>query len=130
MKNIVLIFLIIVSILIIINRFSALSLSSQNKINTKVDSSIEEVDIKSERFMFSPMLVRLKRGRAVKLVLSTYDVQHGIFQHDLKINLSAYPGQPAETIIIPEKIGEYTVDCSLYCGVDHNKMKMTFIVYE
>ena len=80
--------------------------------------------------MFSPMLVRLKKGKAVKLVFSTYDVQHGIFQPDLKINLSAFPGKPAETIIIPDKIGEYTVECSLYCGVDHNKMKMTFIIYE
>lgn len=135
MKNILLISLIIVSIFIIINRLSVLSiikyrLSNQAFIKNKINSSIEEINIISERYMFSPMLVRLKRGKTVRLVLSTYDVQHGIFQPDLKINLSAYPGKPAETIIKPDKVGEYTVTCSLYCGVDHNKMKMTFIVYE
>jgi len=135
MKNISLILLVFVGVIIIARGFDYLStfkykLSNQHKINSTVDSSIEEIDIKSERYMFSPMLVRLKKGKAVKLVLSTYDVQHGIFQPDLKINLSAYPGKPAETIIVPNIVGEYTVTCSLYCGVDHNKMKMTFMIYE
>lgn len=112
--------------------FSKLQFSffNQNKIRISGNDSIEEISIKSERFMFSPMFIRLKRGKAVKLVLSTYDVQHGITQSDLKIYLSAYPGKPSETVIIPDKIGEYTTTCSLYCGVDHNKMKMTFVVGE
>ncbi len=93
-----------------------------------ISSSIEEINITSEQYMFSPMLVRLKKGKMVKLVLTTYDVQHGIFQPDLKLNLAAYPGKPAEAIITPDKTGEFTVACSLYCGSDHDKMKMSFIV--
>lgn len=92
--------------------------------------NIETVDIISERYMFAPTLVRLKRGRMVRLTLKTVDVQHGIAVSDLKINLEAYPGRPAETIITPDKIGEYTTNCSLYCGENHNKMKITFMVYE
>jgi cytochrome c oxidase subunit 2 len=134
MKNISII-LILIIVSIIVERLFFLSKIqyqsfNQNKTNTAVNNSIDEINIISERYMFSPMLVRLKRGKTVRLVLSTYDVQHGIFQPDLKINLSAYPGKPAENIIEPDKVGEYTVTCSLYCGVDHNKMKMTFIVYE
>lgn len=92
--------------------------------------NIETVDIISERYMFAPTLVRLKKGRMVRLTLRTVDVQHGVAVSDLKINLEAYPGKPAETIIKPDKIGEYTTNCSLYCGESHNKMKITFVVYE
>ncbi len=96
----------------------------------KTDPNIEIINIKSERYMFFPTMIRLQKGKTYKLTLSTLDVQHGIFQPDLKLNLSAFPGKADENIITPEKVGEYTTGCSLYCGVDHNKMKLTFIVYE
>lgn len=99
-----------------------------SKTGIRLSSPIEEINITSERYMFSPMLVRLKKGKTVKLVLTTYDVQHGLYQPDLKLNLSAYPSKPAEAIITPDKTGEFTVACSLYCGSDHDKMKMSFIV--
>lgn len=102
--------------------------SIKSKTGSRVGLPIEEINITSERYMFSPMLVRLKKGKTVKLVLTTYDVQHGLFQPDLKLNLEAYPGKPAETIITPDKTGEFTVACALYCGSDHDKMKMSFIV--
>lgn len=135
MKNIVVIIVFLVSISIIFLGLYSLStihfnLPNKHAAKSKTNSSLEEVDIMSERFMFSPMMVRLKKGRPVKLILTTYDVPHGIFEPDLKINLSASAGQPAETVIIPDKIGEFTVSCSLYCGADHDKMKMTFIVDE
>jgi heme/copper-type cytochrome/quinol oxidase subunit 2 len=103
---------------------------NQTKIMEKANNTIKEIHIFSEQYMFSPMYIRLKKGRKIRLVLTTNDVQHGIFLPDLKINLSAYPGKPAETVIIPDKKGEFTVVCSLYCGVDHNKMMMTFAVEE
>jgi len=93
-------------------------------------SNIETIDIISEKYMFSPTLIPLKRGKRVKLTLRTYDVQHGISVPELGISLLAYPGRPAEIIVVPEKIGEFTTNCSLYCGVDHNKMKLTFKIYE
>jgi len=135
MKNISLIIVLIVGISLITSELLAFSiiqqkLFNQNKIKKKVNNTIEEIHILSERYMFSPMLVRLKKGRKVRLVLTTNDVQHGIFLSDLKINLSAYPGKPAETVIIPDKTGEFTIACSLYCGIDHNKMMITFTVEE
>lgn len=102
----------------------------------KADSSsknalgIKTIDIISERYMFSPTLIPLKRGERVRLTLSTYDVQHGITVPELGISLLAYPGKPDETTIIPEKVGEFSTNCSLYCGKDHDKMKLTFKVYE
>lgn len=93
-------------------------------------SNIETIDIISERYMFSPMLISLKKGKAVKLTLKTNDVQHGIELSELGISLLAYPGRPAETTITPEKIGEFTTNCSLYCGSEHNIMKLTFRVNE
>lgn len=96
----------------------------------RVVSNIETIEILSERYMFSPTLIPLKKGKTIRLILTTVDVQHGISLPELNINLSAYPGKPAETIITPEKIGEFTTNCSLYCGTDHNKMKLTFQVRE
>ena len=94
------------------------------------DLNVTTIDIIAERYMFAPTLIRLKKGERIKLTLNTVDVQHGIFVPELNISLNAYPGRPAKTIITPDKIGEYTTNCSLYCGKDHNKMKITFMVYE
>ncbi|MEO6508744.1 MAG: hypothetical protein ABIO02_02215 [Patescibacteria group bacterium] len=95
---------------------------------TKMKDSLDEVDIMAERFMFSPMMVRLRKGRSTKIVLTTNDVQHGLNVPQLNLNLSAYPGRPAEAMITPQLTGEFTASCSLYCGDKHSDMKMTFIV--
>ncbi len=107
-----------------INRFDLLRNSNLKKGRTSAD----EITITSERYMFSPMLVRLKKGKKVKLHLITYDIPHGIFQSDLNLNISAYPGKPAEVTLIPTIAGEFTASCSLYCGENHDNMKMSFIV--
>ena len=128
-------FLLVVIIILTVVAIKFIVLSQPN-LARKADSvnndalSIETIDIISEKYMFSPTLIPLKRGKRVKLTLRTYDVQHGISVPELGISLSAYPGRPAEIIVVPEKIGEFTTNCSLYCGVDHNKMKLTFKIYE
>jgi heme/copper-type cytochrome/quinol oxidase subunit 2 len=124
---------VIISLMLAVMKFTNLSQTNETQKGDSVSNDalrIETINIISEKYMFSPTLIPLKRGVRVRLTLSTYDVQHGITVPELGISLLAYPGKPAETTIIPEKVGEFTTNCSLYCGKDHDKMKLTFKVYE
>ena len=102
LKYIVLAGLAVVSITIYF--MNTISIQSNNTTSAEqIASDIETITIISERYMFSPMLIPLKKGKTIKLVLKTVDVQHGISLPELGINLLAYPGKPAESIVIPEK---------------------------
>jgi cytochrome c oxidase subunit II len=80
----------------------------------------------------SPIL-RLPRGRPVKLELRSKDVIHSFWVPQFGQKMDALPyveeyPHPNELVITPTKLGTYPVICTELCGLGHSLMRSTVIV--
>lgn len=61
-------------------------------------------------------------NKAVKLDLISTDVIHGLSIPAFRVKEDVVPGKYNYTWFIPQKIGDYDIFCSAYCGVRHSYM--------
>ena len=90
-------------------------------------ASPQRVEITAKRFAFTPGEITLKKGQPVVLVLKSTDAGHGLRIRDLGVDMKVKAGQTAETTITPDKVGDFTGHCSVFCGSGHGSM--TIIVH-
>ena len=86
------------------------------------------VDISAKKFEFTPNVVKLKKGEAVTLRISTTDRPHGLLVKAFGVDLDAAPGKPDEITFTPAAAGTFPAICDHYCGSGHGNMKMTVVV--
>ena len=90
----------------------------------------ERVEITAKRFAFTPDQVTLKRGQPVVIVLKDADAPHGLRFRELGIDIKAGKGKTAEVPFTPTKVGDFTGQCSVFCGSGHGRMKLVLHVVE
>jgi cytochrome c oxidase subunit 2 len=61
-------------------------------------------------------------GRAIKLNISSNDVIHSFFLPAFRIKVDAVKGMPTYAWFYADKVGEYDIECTEYCGVNHSAM--------
>lgn len=61
-------------------------------------------------------------GRAIKLNISSLDVLHSFFVPAFRIKVDAVKGMSTYTWFYADELGEYDIECTEYCGVDHSAM--------
>lgn len=61
-------------------------------------------------------------GQAVKLNISSIDVVHSFFLPAYRVKVDAVKGMSTYAWFPADKIGEYDIQCTEYCGVDHSAM--------
>lgn len=61
-------------------------------------------------------------GRAIKLNISSLDVLHSFFIPAFRIKVDAVKGMPTYAWFFADEVGEYDIQCTEYCGVDHSAM--------
>jgi cytochrome c oxidase subunit 2 len=61
-------------------------------------------------------------GRAIKLNISSIDVIHSFFLPAFRIKVDAVKGMPTYAWFYADKVGEYDIECTEYCGVNHSAM--------
>jgi cytochrome c oxidase subunit II len=61
-------------------------------------------------------------GKAVKLNISSWDVLHSFYIPSYRIKVDAVPGLTTYAWFNADKIGEYDIMCTEFCGVDHAYM--------
>jgi cytochrome c oxidase subunit 2 len=61
-------------------------------------------------------------GQAIKLNISSLDVIHSFFLPAFRIKVDAVKGMPTYAWFYADKTGEYDIECTEYCGVDHSAM--------
>ncbi len=61
-------------------------------------------------------------GRAIKLNISSLDVIHSFFLPAFRVKVDAVKGMPTYGWFYADKVGEYDIECTEYCGVDHSAM--------
>jgi len=61
-------------------------------------------------------------GKAIKLNISSVDVLHSLFIAAFRIKVDAVKGIPTYAWFFADKVGEYDIQCTEYCGVNHSAM--------
>ena len=61
-------------------------------------------------------------GQAIKLNISSIDVLHSFFVPAFRIKVDAVKGMEKYVWFQADEVGEYDIQCTEYCGVDHSAM--------
>jgi len=88
-------------------------------------ASPRRVEVTAQRYAFNPGEVTLKKGEPVILVLKSLDVSHGLRIRELGVEMKASKGATAEARFTPEKTGDFTAHCFVFCGAGHGTMTLT-----
>ena len=62
------------------------------------------------------------QGRAIKLNITSVDVLHSFFLPAFRIKVDAVRGMETYVWFFADEVGEYDIECTEYCGVDHSAM--------
>lgn len=77
---------------------------------------VYENDKETENEMVVPL------GKAIKLNISSLDVLHSFFIPAFRIKVDAVKGMPTYAWFLADEVGEFDIQCTEYCGVDHSAM--------
>jgi cytochrome c oxidase subunit 2 len=80
------------------------------------------------RFSFEPAEIRVARGEAVTLELSSMDVPMGFALADFGLRRDVLPGTVSRLEFTPDKRGEFLFHCDVFCGSGHEDMGGVLIV--
>ena len=61
-------------------------------------------------------------NKAIKLTLTSNDVNHAFFIPAFRVKKDVYPGTQRTTWFRANKLGEYDIACAEYCGLNHSYM--------
>jgi len=62
------------------------------------------------------------QGRAIKLNITSIDVLHSFFIPAFRVKVDAVKGMETYVWFFADEVGEYDIECTEYCGVDHSAM--------
>lgn len=62
------------------------------------------------------------QGHPVKLNISSLDVLHSFYLPAFRVKVDAVKGMPTYAWFYADEVGEYDIQCTEYCGVDHSAM--------
>ncbi len=86
------------------------------------------IPIRAQKFTYEPAEVTLKLNEPVMFQLTSADVVMGFSVPDFKTRATIIPGQTTEVPMTPDKIGEFTFLCDVFCGTGHENMEGTMRV--
>lgn len=88
----------------------------------------QRIEISAKRFSYSPGEITVKKGQPVTLVLKSLDVGHGLRLRDFGVDIKVKAGGTGEATFTPDKVGDFTGHCSVFCGSGHGSMTFTLHV--
>lgn len=91
-------------------------------------SAPRRIEVTASQFSFAPGEITLKKGQPVVLVLKSQDVAHGLRVRELNLALKVSEHGTAQAEITPQKTGDFTGHCYVFCGRGHGSMVLTFHV--
>ena len=82
----------------------------------------------AKKFTYEPAEVTLKLNEPVIFRLTSADVVMGFSVPDFKTRGTIIPGQTIDVAMTPDKLGEFTFLCDVFCGSGHENMEGTLRV--
>lgn len=89
-----------------------------------------EIKIVARKFEFDPRTITVQKGKPVRLVITSADVDHGIKIDELGINQKIPAHQTIKVDFTPDQVGRFEFKCSVVCGSGHDDMVGELIVVE
>ena len=80
------------------------------------------IKISAKRFEYSPGELKLKKGERVVLELTSRDVVMGFNLPDFNVRGDMIPGKVTRVEFTPDKTGDFTFLCDIFCGSGHEEM--------
>nr|WP_318284085.1 cytochrome C oxidase subunit II [Paenibacillus xylanexedens] len=87
----------------------------------------EKLVIKASNYEFDQPEYHLKKGVPVNIVYENVNGNHGILVPELNLQLDT---RNSSKVITPDKVGEFEMSCSVFCGSGHSSMISKIIVEE
>ena len=92
------------------------------------EAAEEVIRIVATKFVFTPSEIRLKKGSAVILELTSIEVPMGFSAPDFGVRADMIPGKISRLRIVPDKTGTFDFVCDVFCGSGHEDMSGTIVV--
>ena len=93
-------------------------------------ASEKVIHITAKKFEFTPAEITVKKGEPVAIEIKSEDVKHGFSLPDFGVRLDIKPGQTNTVRFTPDKAGQFTFTCDIFCGSGHEEMSGTLTVTE
>jgi cytochrome c oxidase subunit 2 len=87
-----------------------------------------EIKITARRFEFEPKLITVQKGKPVRLLITSTDVQHGFAIEALGVNKKLKPNEVTVIEFTPNRVGRFPFECSVMCGSGHDEMTGELVV--
>jgi len=82
----------------------------------------------AKKWEFVPGEIHVRKDEHVVLEVTSTDVDHGIAIPDFNINRTLGPGTTERIDFTPDKVGSFSMVCSVFCGGGHRGMRGTLVV--
>jgi cytochrome c oxidase subunit 2 len=92
------------------------------------EPSEQTIKVTAKKFEFSPETIKLKKGVAVTLELTSIDRKHGFAVPELGIRADIKPNETTRVRIVPDRLGTFTFHCDVFCGDGHEGMSGQIVV--
>jgi len=89
-----------------------------------------EIKIIARKFEFDPRTITVQKGKPVRLVITSADVDHGIKLEELGINQKIPAHQTISVDFTPDQVGRFEFKCSVVCGSGHDNMIGELVVVD
>ena len=86
-------------------------------------NSVQEFTVKAQKFEFSPSVIKVKRGDRVRLTITALDAEHGFKLDKFHIEVKAPKGESVTVDFTADQSGDFSFQCSHFCGMGHKNMK-------
>jgi cytochrome c oxidase subunit II len=86
------------------------------------------IKLTAKKFDFTPGEITVKKGEPVILELTSADRVHGFNLPDFKVTAKIEPGKVSRVEFTPDKTGQFTFSCNIFCGSGHEDMSGKLIV--
>jgi cytochrome c oxidase subunit II len=86
------------------------------------------IHITAKKFEFTPGEITVKKGEPLALEIESEDVKHGFSLPDFNVRIELKPGQASVVRFTPDKAGQFTFVCDVFCGSGHEEMSGTLTV--
>ena len=88
------------------------------------------IRISASTFEFQPSEITVKRGVPVVLEVASKDRHHGLKLPAFGLRVDIKPGAVQEVRFVPDKLGQFTFFCDVFCGDGHEDMSGIIRVIE
>ncbi len=89
-----------------------------------------EIKITARKFKFEPGIVTVQKGKPLRLLITSTDVNHGFAIGEFGIDVEIKPNATKVVAFTPTRSGRFTFYCSVVCGDGHDEMTGELVVTE